>query len=233
MSTGWVKLHRQLLGWEWYNDVNTTRVFLHLLLVANHKDNNWRGIEIKRGQRLTSVNALASETNLSIKNIRTSIKRLKSTNEVASHSTAQHTVFTMVNYDLYQDEASEVANKGQAKGKQRATNNNDKNDKNENNNNIHQQIADSWNDIFKDELSAVSKVTQKRISAINGCINEMKGTVHDFSKIETWTNLFLYVKSIPFLMGGNDRGWTISFDFITTKSKLIKLVEGEYEYAVK
>ena len=99
--------------------------------------------------------------------------------------------------------------------------------------NIHQQIADQWNDIFKDELSAVSKVTQKRITAINGCINEMKGTVHDFSKLETWTNLFLYVKSIPFLMGGNDRGWTISFDFITTKSKLIKLVEGEYEYAVK
>ena len=132
MSTGWVKLHRQLLDWEWYNDVNTTRVFLHLLLVANHKDNNWRGIEIKRGQRLTSISSLASETHLSIKNIRTSIKRLKSTNEVASHSTAQLTVFTMVNYDLYQDEASEVASKGQAKGKQRATNNNVKNDNNEN-----------------------------------------------------------------------------------------------------
>ena len=143
MSTGWVKLHRQLLDWEWYNDVNTTRVFLHLLLVANHKDNNWRGIEIKRGQRLTSVSSLASETHLSIKNIRTSIKRLKSTNEVASYSTAQHTVFTMVNYDLYQDEANEVANKGQAKGKQGATNNNDKNDNNEN-----KEILSLVNDVF-------------------------------------------------------------------------------------
>ena len=143
MSTGWVKLHRQLLDWEWYNDVNTTRVFLHLLLVANHKDNNWRGIEIKRGQRLTSISSLASETHLSIKNIRTSIKRLKSTNEVASHSTAQHTVFTMVNYDLYQDEASEVASKGQAKGKQRATNNNVKNDNNEN-----KEILSLVNDVF-------------------------------------------------------------------------------------
>ena len=127
MSAGWIKIHRKLTRWEWYNDVNTTRVFLHLLLVANHKDNKWRGIEIKRGQRLTSISALAIETNLSIKNIRTSIKRLKSTNEVASHSTAQHTVFTMVNYDLYQEGASEVANKGQAKGKQGATNKNDKN----------------------------------------------------------------------------------------------------------
>jgi len=132
MSTGWIKIHRQLLDWEWYNDVNTTRLFLHLLLIANHKDNKWRGIDIKRGQRLTSISALADETNLSIKNIRTSIKRLKATNEVASHSTAQHTVFTMVNYDLYQAEASEVANKGQAKGKQVATNKNDKNDNNDN-----------------------------------------------------------------------------------------------------
>ena len=124
----------------------------------------------------------------------------------------------------------EVANVADTNNKNK---NKTKNKSDNYSNNIHQQIADSWNEVFKDELSAVSKVTKKRITAINGCINEMKGTVHDFSKLETWTNLFLYVKSIPFLMGGNDRGWTISFDFITTKSKLIKLVEGEYEYAVK
>jgi len=94
--------------------------------------------------------------------------------------------------------------------------------------NIHQQVADSWNEVFKDELSLVSKVTQKRKAAINGCILEMKGTEHDFSKIETWTKLFVYAKTVKFLMGDNDRGWTMSFDFITTKSKLLKLIEGEY-----
>ncbi len=127
--SGWIKLHRKLTDWEWYSDVNTSRVFLHLLLVANHKDNQWRGIPIKRGQRLTSLSKLASETNLSIKNIRTAIKRLKSTHEVASYSNAQHTVFTVINYDMYQDEASEVASEGQANGKQGATNKNDKNEK--------------------------------------------------------------------------------------------------------
>tara|TARA_R110000850_G_scaffold198210_1_gene324438 strand:+ start:51 stop:743 length:693 start_codon:yes stop_codon:yes gene_type:complete len=229
MSTGWVKLHRQLLSWEWYNDVNTTRVFLHLLIVANHKDNKWRGIDIKRGQRLTSISGLAGETNLSIKNIRTAIKRLKSTNEVASHSTAQHTVFTMVNYDLYQEEASEVASKGQAKGKQGATNKNDKNDKNENIKDLYQQIADEWNLIFENELPAVSKVTQKRKSSINGCIAEMKGTDHDFSKIELWIKLFHHAKQSNFLMGRTKEGWLMSFDFIITKSKLLKVVEGQYD----
>jgi len=133
MSSGWVKLHRKITEWEWYSDVNTTRVFLHLLVVANHKDKKWRGIDIKRGQRLTSISALSKETSLTIKNIRTAIKRLKSTNEVASYSTAQHTVFTMVNYDLYQEEASETANQGQTEGKQGATNKNVKNEKNINN----------------------------------------------------------------------------------------------------
>ena len=143
MNSGWIKLHRKLIDWEWYNDVNTTRVFLHLLLVANHKDNKWRGINIKRGQKLTSISALADETNLSIKNIRTSIKRLKATNEVASHSNAQHTVFTMINYDLYQEVASEVANEGQAKGKQGATNKNDKNE-----NNVNKDIFNDQFDMF-------------------------------------------------------------------------------------
>lgn len=112
------------------------------------------------------------------------------------------------------------------------TNNKNKNKTNNKSDNynkdIHQQIADSWNEIFDGELALVSKVTQKRKSAINGCIAEMKGTGYDFSLLETWTNLFVYAKSIKFLMGDNDRSWTMSFDFVTTKSKLLKLIEGEY-----
>jgi len=229
MSTGWVKLHRQLLDWEWYNDVNTTRVFLHLLIVANHKDNKWRGIDIKRGQRLTSISALASETNLSIKNIRTSIKRLKSTNEVASLSTAQHTVFTMINYDLYQDEANEVANKGQAKGKQGATNKNDKNEKNDKKEDICKLIFDKWSELFEDKLSVPIKLTDKRRSAINGCIDEMKPTKFDFTSLQTWSDYFSHAGRSSFLMGENKDGWQMDFDFVITKSKLLKIVEGIYD----
>jgi len=94
--------------------------------------------------------------------------------------------------------------------------------------NIYQLIVDEWNSIFKDSLPMVSKLTQKRKSAINGCIAEMKGTDHDFSLIETWIKLFNYAKQSDFLMGVKT-DWSMSFDFITTKSKLIKIVEGEYD----
>ena len=103
MSTGWIKLHRQLLEWEWYDDTNTKCLFLHCLLRANHSDAEWRGHNIKRGQFLTSVDTLTRETGLSVSQIRTSLKKLISTNEIASKSQARSTVITVLSYDSHQD----------------------------------------------------------------------------------------------------------------------------------
>lgn len=133
---GWIKLHRKLLDWEWYDDINTTRLFVHLLLVSNHEDKKWRGIDIKRGQRLTSLDKLSRETGLSVSQIRTCLKKLKSTGEVTSKSHSQHTVFTMENYDSYQcndkQVDTEIAFESQANDKRMTTNKNDKKENNEN-----------------------------------------------------------------------------------------------------
>jgi len=136
MSQGWIKLHRQLTEWEWYDDINTSRLYIHLLLTANHKDNNWRGITIKRGSRLTSLDKLSSETSLSVSKIRTSIKKLILTNEIASESHTQHTVFIIKNYESYQGDDKQidkpVTNESQTDDKRIATNNNVKKEKNVN-----------------------------------------------------------------------------------------------------
>ena len=50
---GWIKLHRKILDWEWYDDINTKVLFLHLLLTANHEEQKWRGKIIERGQLIT------------------------------------------------------------------------------------------------------------------------------------------------------------------------------------
>ncbi len=93
---------------------------------------------------------------------------------------------------------------------------------------IYQQVADVWNDKFKGDLPSVKTITQKRKSAINGCIKQMQGTQHDFAKIETWANLFDYAGGLDFLMG-RKTDWSMDFDFIIAKSKLLKIVEGGYE----
>lgn len=136
-QAGWIKLHRSMLDWEWYSDVNVYRIFTHLILRANHKDNNWRGISIKRGQLLTSLNTLESETGLSKSKIRTAIKKLISTQEIAQQSHSQHTVFTVVNYDSYQGDDTEdgtrVTHESHTSDTRIASNKNDKNVKNDNN----------------------------------------------------------------------------------------------------
>ena len=135
--TGWICLHRKITEWEWYTDANTMRLFVHFLLKANHTDKKWRGVEIKRGSFITSYDHLSTELNLSVKQIRTALDKLKRTSEVASKTTSKYSIITVLNYDLYQDkgkqEGSQRASKGQAKGKQRATTNNDNNNNNENN----------------------------------------------------------------------------------------------------
>ncbi len=55
---GWIKLHRQFINWEWYKDINTCKLFLHLILSANHKDKKWRSKMIKRGQLITGRKTL-------------------------------------------------------------------------------------------------------------------------------------------------------------------------------
>ena len=74
---GFISLHRKILNWEWYDEPNTFKMFIHCLLRANHKDSSWRGEDIKRGQFITSLSHLATETGLSVKQVRTALKNLE------------------------------------------------------------------------------------------------------------------------------------------------------------
>jgi hypothetical protein len=118
--SGWIKLHRDLLDWEWYDHTPTKVVFLHCLLKANYSDKEWRGKLIKRGEFVTSLQKLSDETGFSVKKIRTILGKLKG-KELAIKSTSQHTVIQVVKYDDYQAEASEGQAEGQSKDKPRAT----------------------------------------------------------------------------------------------------------------
>ncbi len=90
------------MDWGWYSDSNTFRLFIHLLLNATHKVAKWRDIELKPGQMITGRKVLARELKLSERAIRTSLKRLKSTNEVTIESTNSFSVVTICNWGLYQ-----------------------------------------------------------------------------------------------------------------------------------
>lgn len=114
---GWIKLDRKILNWRWYKDANTMRVFIHLLLTASFADNWFESIEIHRGEAVVSYEGLANTLNLSVQNVRTAIKHLKSTGEVTAKPYAKFQVISIVNYDLYQGELT-----GRVTGNQQAAN---------------------------------------------------------------------------------------------------------------
>lgn len=126
---GWIKLHRQFLEWEWYDDTNTKVLFLHILLKANHTDRRYRGSIINRGTFVTSLDILSQETGLSIRSVRTCLDRLETTGEVTSERTSKGTVIQVVSYDSYQEVTSETTDKRQANDKQTTTTKNVKKEK--------------------------------------------------------------------------------------------------------
>ena len=129
MHRGFVALHRKMVDWEWYSDINVFRLFTHLILTANWKSKRWQGEIVNRGQKVVSIQNLAQETGLTEQSVRTAIKKLKSTGELTSKSTNKYTVVTLTNYELYQSEekqatsksTSELTNEEQTTNKQLTT----------------------------------------------------------------------------------------------------------------
>lgn len=135
MENGWIKVHRKMMEWEWYKDPNTSRLFFHLLLTANHRPQKWRGIDVPAGATITSIRKLSAETNISERGVRTAIKHLISTHEVTQSTTSRYTLIQLTNYEKYQltDTVTDtpVTQYRHSTDTPVTTNKNDKNNKNE------------------------------------------------------------------------------------------------------
>lgn len=122
LNQGFVLLHRSILDWEWYSDLNTRALFLHLLVTANYEDKDWMGINIKRGERVYSRAKLSSECGISEQSVRTALKRLISTGEVTSRNFSKYSIITISNYDKYQQPTSKSTSNQPATNQQLTSN---------------------------------------------------------------------------------------------------------------
>lgn len=124
-SMGFVAFPRGLTTWEWYDDPNTCRLFFHLMLTANWEPKNWHGIVIAPGSRVASVKKLAEETGLTVRNVRTSLERLKTTNYLAIKATNKYSVISIENWGAITGSGkltgNQPANNRQTNGNQLAT----------------------------------------------------------------------------------------------------------------
>ena len=135
---GWIKMHRSLLQWEWFQKPEMVQLFVYLLLKASVEDRKWQGLDVKRGQVVTSVSTICRDLSLSTKKVRNCLEHLKNSQVISIKTTNKFSVITICNYATYQayetpegqTEGKQRANEGQTEGKQRATSKEYKNDKN-------------------------------------------------------------------------------------------------------
>ena len=121
---GWIKLHRSLINWEWYDDHNATRLLVHLLISVNYEDKKWKGQVIKAGSMVLSWDTLAASVHLSAQQVRTAMAKLESSGEVTRQATNRNQLVTLVKWeDLQSKEAldNRPSNK-QITGKQQTDN---------------------------------------------------------------------------------------------------------------
>ena len=100
---GYVKIFRSLKDWEWYYDKNVKNVFIDLLLSVNFKEKKWKGHTIKRGEILIGLGKYATEIGMSLQELRTVLKKLRSTGEITTKATNKNTIITLCNFESYQD----------------------------------------------------------------------------------------------------------------------------------
>ena len=102
MDDGFIKLHRSILDWEWFQDDKTFKVFIYLLLNANWEDSRFRGYDIPKGSLVIGYTSLSKRLGISKQSVRTAISHLKSTGEITHKTTNKFSIVTIVNWEKYQ-----------------------------------------------------------------------------------------------------------------------------------
>lgn len=176
--TGYLKLYRQFLAWEWYSDLPVRVLFLHCLLKANYNPAKWKGKTIKTGQFVTSLAHLAQETGLTLQQTRTALSKLKSTCELTQHSTSQYSIITVNNWGKWQCEQHAEQ---QASNKRATTIKERKKNKNSNTSYIKVSLSIEEREILKNYLLETSK---RKIDDIDAYIRRLIDNGDYVSKLE-------------------------------------------------
>ena len=119
--SGYIKLYRRLIAWEWYKESPMVHLLVHLILMANRQPGRWKGVELQRGQLITGRHALSLQTGITERTCRTCLERLKTTKEIAIETTNRYTLITLLKYDTYQDRNDRSDQTGDQSGDKQTT----------------------------------------------------------------------------------------------------------------
>lgn len=116
-----ITLDRKFLDWQWYEDGNTVRVFLHLLLIANWQETKYKGIVLHRGEAAVTYDEISKKLGISYQQVRTAFQHLESAETLTIRRSSKFLIVTLKKYDEYQ--CKQQSNNNQTTIKQQSNNN--------------------------------------------------------------------------------------------------------------
>lgn len=242
MST-WIKLHRQLLHSEVFQNDKLLRVWIWCLLKASWKEHDQivgrQMVHLKPGQFIYGRKMASRELGYPESTTRDVMDLLKRMGNIDIKSTNKYSVVTICQWELYQskDEKSDNRQTAEtpadttAKGQQIDTNKKDKkykkdidiySAKKDSIDSIpYQAIVDQYNELCK-SLPKVIKLTDKRRTAIRARWKEYKD-------IEIFRTMFEKAEASDFLTGRSSKWRVPGFDWLMEPSNMVKILEGSYD----
>ena len=196
VASGFIQLHRKIVEWEWYQNPNTFRLFLHCLLMANYTDGRFEGQDVKRGQFVTSLEKLSVQTRLTVRQVRVSLDHLIMTGELTSISYPKFRIITVVKYDVYQSDdrqndkqmtSERQANDKQMTSERQQYNNNNNNNKGimeKGNNNI--SFDRFWTAYPRKEGKPKAKAAFDKLKPDEGLLQRMLDSIERWKHTDQW-----------------------------------------------
>ena len=244
MKSGWLKIYRSIVDWEWFSEHDMTVFFIWCLCNANVDGRMWRGVYVKPGQLVVSRSTVCKELGISERRYRTIISRFAKSGEITMKPQGAFSILTIVNWEIYQEDTiSENVFNNEKTTSPKADECVEKTEVRE----------EPFNSLFTQEEVLVSekptpkvpeldcsfvvklfndrckgfpkivKLTEKRKKVIRIWFDDIGGT---YDKVQ---EIFDRAQSSSFLRGDNNRAWSADFDWIIHKSNWVKILEGKYD----
>ena len=102
MAKGWIKVERSILETDWYKDLATRVLWLHLQLTLGFTDTD---------ELVTTLSTLSKETGLSVQQVRSAIRKMLDNKQITNKTTNKNTRISLYSSALSNDLESEATNK--------------------------------------------------------------------------------------------------------------------------
>lgn len=241
MKSGWLKIYRSIVDWEWFSEHDMTVFFIWCLCNANVDERMWRGVYIKPGQLVVSRSTVCKELGISERRYRTIISRFAKSGEISVKPQGAFSILTIMNWEIYQEDAnSEIVSIEESATTPKKEKCVEIRETPSNSLFTQEDILVSERPtpkateldcsfvvkLFNDRCKGFSKIvklTEKRKKVIRIWFDDIGGT---YEKVQ---EIFDRAQSSSFLRGDNNRAWSADFDWIIHKSNWVKILEGKYD----